>query len=249
MNRRNLMFLTAGIGALAAAIPTPLRWVGRSGLRFAAWDAAAPLSARLPVTCSSTSSTGLPARHRTGEVDRVPRRGRPSRTRFWDRPRTWVSTPTTVSTSSLTATRISSSVPRKDSKGKFVSGKLRQHLRRRNQPHLRSPGEVRLPDQRLPGPHGGCSTTIPCVGGEVDLVEWYGNNDWPSGTTVHARAGRYVVRHQSPPHRQRVAYLAHDVAPVRDVLLEGLQQPGMEPFFEGARELHCGLAVQRSRAT
>lgn len=24
-------------------------------------------------------------------------------------------------------------------------------------------------------------------GGEVDLVEWYGNGNWPSGTTVHAR--------------------------------------------------------------
>jgi beta-glucanase (GH16 family) len=27
----------------------------------------------------------------------------------------------------------------------------------------------------------------PDSGGEVDLVEWYGNGNWPSGTTVHAR--------------------------------------------------------------
>ena len=27
----------------------------------------------------------------------------------------------------------------------------------------------------------------PVRGGEVDLVEWYGNGEWPSGTTVHAR--------------------------------------------------------------
>ena len=27
----------------------------------------------------------------------------------------------------------------------------------------------------------------PVRGGEVDLVEWYGNGNWPSGTTVHAR--------------------------------------------------------------
>jgi beta-glucanase (GH16 family) len=27
----------------------------------------------------------------------------------------------------------------------------------------------------------------PEVGGEVDLIEWYGNGEWPSGTTVHAR--------------------------------------------------------------
>ncbi|MDZ7885546.1 MAG: family 16 glycosylhydrolase [Mycobacterium sp.] len=27
----------------------------------------------------------------------------------------------------------------------------------------------------------------PVRGGEIDLVEWYGNRDWPSGTTVHAK--------------------------------------------------------------
>lgn len=27
----------------------------------------------------------------------------------------------------------------------------------------------------------------PVRGGEVDLVEWYGNGEWPSGSTVHAR--------------------------------------------------------------
>ena len=27
----------------------------------------------------------------------------------------------------------------------------------------------------------------PDNGGEVDLAEWYGNQNWPSGTTVHAR--------------------------------------------------------------
>lgn len=26
------------------------------------------------------------------------------------------------------------------------------------------------------------------TGGEIDMVEWYGNGEWPSGTTVHARA-------------------------------------------------------------
>lgn len=32
------------------------------------------------------------------------------------------------------------------------------------------------------------SNDDPAVGSEIDLVEWYGNNDWPSGTTVHARS-------------------------------------------------------------
>ena len=31
------------------------------------------------------------------------------------------------------------------------------------------------------------SNDHPEVGGEIDLVEWYTNQDWPSGTTVHAR--------------------------------------------------------------
>jgi hypothetical protein len=26
----------------------------------------------------------------------------------------------------------------------------------------------------------------PAAGGEVDILEWYGNGDWPAGTTVHA---------------------------------------------------------------
>ena len=31
------------------------------------------------------------------------------------------------------------------------------------------------------------SNDHPVVGGEIDMVEWYGNANWPSGTTVHAR--------------------------------------------------------------
>jgi len=36
-------------------------------------------------------------------------------------------------------------------------------------------------------PYWWLSNDHPVVGGEVDLVEWYGNGEWPAGTTVHAR--------------------------------------------------------------
>ena len=32
------------------------------------------------------------------------------------------------------------------------------------------------------------SNDHPVAGGEIDMVEWYGNGEWPSGTTVHARS-------------------------------------------------------------
>jgi beta-glucanase (GH16 family) len=32
------------------------------------------------------------------------------------------------------------------------------------------------------------SNDHPEVGGEIDMVEWYGNANWPSGTTVHAKS-------------------------------------------------------------
>src|ERR1700694_1665870 len=36
-------------------------------------------------------------------------------------------------------------------------------------------------------PYWWLSNDHPVVGGEVDLVEWYGHGEWPAGTTVHAR--------------------------------------------------------------
>ena len=36
----------------------------------------------------------------------------------------------------------------------------------------------------------------PVRGGEIDLVEWYGNRDWPSGTTVHALTRRHRDGHR-----------------------------------------------------
>lgn len=70
----------------------------------------------------------------------------------------------------------------------------------------------------------------PVRGGEFDLVEWYGNKDWPSGTTVHARLDGTSFATDPHPvdggwHTWRVTwdytglYFWQDYA------------PGMEPFF------------------
>jgi beta-glucanase (GH16 family) len=36
--------------------------------------------------------------------------------------------------------------------------------------------------------HWWLSNDHPEVGGEIDMAEWYGNANWPSGTTVHAKS-------------------------------------------------------------
>ena len=48
----------------------------------------------------------------------------------------------------------------------------------------------------------------PEVGGEIDVMEWYGNGNWAAGTTVHANlnGGEHV---EPRDHRgQRLAHLA-----------------------------------------
>jgi len=71
----------------------------------------------------------------------------------------------------------------------------------------------------------------PVRGGEIDLVEWYGNNDWPSGTTVHARLdGTSFATDRHPVdnawHTWRMTWLPTGMYFWKDY------QPGMEPFFE-----------------
>ena len=70
----------------------------------------------------------------------------------------------------------------------------------------------------------------PVRGGEVDLVEWYGNNDWPSGTTVHARLdGTSFATDRHPVdnawHTWRMTWQPSGMYFWKDY------QPGMEPFF------------------
>ncbi len=71
----------------------------------------------------------------------------------------------------------------------------------------------------------------PVRGGEIDLFEWYGNNDWPSGTTVHARLdGTSFATNRHPVdnawHRWRMTWLPSGMYFWKDY------EPGMQPFFE-----------------
>lgn len=68
-------------------------------------------------------------------------------------------------------------------------------------------------------------------GGEVDLAEWYGNMEWPSGTTVHARLDGTSFATMPFPidsawHRWRVTWNNAGMSFWMDY------EPGMEPYFE-----------------
>lgn len=67
-------------------------------------------------------------------------------------------------------------------------------------------------------------------GGEVDIMEWYGNMEWPSGTTVHARLDGTSFATQPFPvddqwHRWRVTWNQGGLYFYADY------EPGMEPYF------------------
>jgi len=71
----------------------------------------------------------------------------------------------------------------------------------------------------------------PDVGGEIDLVEWYGNRDWPSGTTVHARLdGTSFATHPFPVdsawHTWRMTWNQAGMFFWKDYV------DGMQPYFE-----------------
>ena len=68
-------------------------------------------------------------------------------------------------------------------------------------------------------------------GGEVDLIEWYGNMEWPSGTTIHARLDGTSFATMPVPvdaawHRWRMTWNTSGMYFWLDY------QPGMEPYFE-----------------
>ena len=75
------------------------------------------------------------------------------------------------------------------------------------------------------------SNDHPVVGGEVDLAEWYGNRDWPSGTTVHARSDGTSYATQPFPidgawHNWRVSWIDTGMYFWLDYV------DGAQPYFE-----------------
>jgi beta-glucanase (GH16 family) len=75
------------------------------------------------------------------------------------------------------------------------------------------------------------SNDHPEVGGEIDLAEWYGNENWPSGTTVHARSdGTSFATNPYPVdsawHTWRVTWNDAGMYFWQDYA------PGAQPYFE-----------------
>ena len=106
--------------------------------------------------------------------------------------------------------------------------------------HIRLPPlSVRSPQPpcQLSGPAGSALWPAfwllnddPARGGEVDLVEWYGNRDWPSGTTVHARLDGTSFATDPHPidsgwHTWRMTWQPTGMYFWKDYV------PGQEPFF------------------
>jgi len=86
----------------------------------------------------------------------------------------------------------------------------------------------------------------PVNGGEVDVMEWYGNGHWAAGTAVHAKlnGGEHVsqgITVDSGWHTWRVQWDDAGYA-----LLEGLRRR-RATVLRRAGELATGLAVQRAR--
>ena len=86
----------------------------------------------------------------------------------------------------------------------------------------------------------------PDNGGEVDLMEWYGNGHWAAGTAVHAKlnGGEHVshgITVDSAWHTWRVQWDDAGMRFWKDYA------DGAQPYFNVPAELAAGLAVQRPR--
>ncbi len=134
------------------------------------------------------------------------------------------------STSSSTAIPISFCGTTREPNGKYVSGKVVGNF---GAP-INNTFEARVKFECLtPGawPAWWLVNEQKPRGGEVDLAEWYGNMEWPSGTTVHARLDGTSFATMPFPideawHRWRVTWNTSGMYFWMDY------QPGMEPYFE-----------------
>jgi beta-glucanase (GH16 family) len=188
MNRRNVM-LTFGIGALAAAIPTP---------KASAYPSP-PETPQRPVPAPTAPAPGV----QTGsflfhdEFD-GPAGSAPDPSKWavsanrtpiknpvgFDRPEFWGQYRNTRENVFLDGN--SNLVLRATKDGdKFFGGLVSGNWRG----GIGTTWEARIKLNCLTGgawPAWWLSNDFPGREGEVDLLEWYGNGEWPAGTTVHA---------------------------------------------------------------
>jgi Glycosyl hydrolases family 16 len=183
MDRRNLLFMS-GLGLLAAAIPAPLAGALPSGSRTP--GLAPPPQVTTPQYLfhdefdGPAGSAPDPAKWTIATAREVIKNPV-----FWDRPENmgqYRNDRRNVfldgkSNLVIRATR---------ENGKYFGGKLTGNWRG----GIGLTWEARVKFDCLTlgcWPAWWLLNDDPVRGGEVDLVEWYGNGNWPSGTTVHAR--------------------------------------------------------------
>jgi beta-glucanase (GH16 family) len=234
IDRRNLFFMT-GLGLLAAAIPAPV----------AGAEPAPPVGPVPPPAGPAVAPqavTGPPAYLFRDEFD-GPAGSAPDRSKwivateretiknpvFWDRPENMGQYRDDrqhvfldgKSNLVIRATR--------NPDGKYVSGKLKGTW----WGGINTTWEARIKFDCLTlgcWPAWWLSNDHPVVGGEIDMAEWYGNANWPSGTTVHAREDGTSFATQPYPvdsawHTWRVTWNDSGMYFWQDYV------PGMEPYF------------------
>ena len=209
------MMLMAGMGLLAAAVPLPQARANPADRGITARCAARCVPAPTFSRTSSTARTVPAPIRRTGRC----RAGRTTSCR-----RSMGYTVTIAETCSSTATPISSSSPRDDLDDQYFTGKLRGNWR----VPIGHTWEARIKlDCMTPGlwPSFWAVNEDPLPDGEVDVFEWYGNDVWPPGTTVHAASNGKTWEGRSIPRtgRRRVAQLAHALGRRRVQILARLR--------------------------
>ncbi|WP_431235668.1 glycoside hydrolase family 16 protein [Mycolicibacterium psychrotolerans] len=222
MDRRSLM-LMAGFGAVAAALPMPVAGATPTRPQAPAPNATAPAYLFHDEFDGPAGSAPDPSKWRIAKA-----RETIKNPVFWDRPENmgqyrddrqhvFVDGNSNLV---IRATRANN---------KYVSGKVMGNW----WGGIGTTWEARIKFNCLTAgcwPAWWLMNDHPEVGGEVDLAEWYGNGEWPSGTTVHARLDGTSFATQPTPidgnwHTWRVTWNDSGMYFWRDYV------DGAEPYF------------------
>ena len=236
MDRRNLLFMS-GFGLLAAALPAPAAWADPA-------PPVGPVPPGSPQPTSAAPQTYLFRDEFDGPAGSAPD---PSKWMvaqaretirnpvFWDRPENMGQyrddrEHVFLDGKSNLVIRATRTTDPKTKEDKYVSGKVKGTF----WGGINTTWEARVKFDCLTDgcwPAWWLSNDHPEVGGEVDLAEWYGNQNWPSGTTVHAREDGTSFATQPYPmdgawHRWRVTWNDGGMSFWQDYA------PGAPPYFE-----------------
>jgi beta-glucanase (GH16 family) len=236
MDRRNLLFMS-GLGLLAAAIPAPAAWADPV-------PPVGPVPPGAPQPSSAQPQTYLFRDEFDGKAGSPPdpskwmvaqARETIKNPVFWDRPENMGQyrddrEHVFLDGKSNLVIRATRATDNKTKDTKYVSGKVQGTW----WGGINTTWEARIKFDCLTDgcwPAWWLSNDHPEVGGEIDLAEWYGNENWPSGTTVHARSdGTSFATNPYPVdsawHTWRVTWNDAGMYFWQDYA------PGAQPYFE-----------------